>query len=131
MKTSNSVHPITRLTAKTKLPTLWGEKSDGLARLDRWLWAAQDIVNDYYSTKLSNLTPSLLEMSDGRRYIRVDCIVDGGLGQRSVWAFIDKTNGDILKPAGYKAPAKHARGNLFDINEGIGMLTPEGPVYLR
>lgn len=30
----------------------------------------------------------------------------------SVYAFIDLTNGDILKPASWKAPAKHARGNI-------------------
>jgi hypothetical protein len=70
-------------------------------------------------------------MSDGRRYIRIDSIADGGRGQRSVWAFIDKKTGDILRAAGYKAPAKHARGNLFDAQGGLGGLTPYGPKYLK
>jgi hypothetical protein len=122
---------VNLLTDKTSLPPTWGDKSLALLRLDRWLWTAQDLVNKYYASSFPNLTPSLLEMSDGRRYIRVDCICNGGSGQRSVWAFIDKKTGDILKAAGYKAPAKHARGNLFDGTNGIGHLTPQGPAYLR
>ena len=122
---------VNLLTASTNLPSSWGDKSLALLRLDRWLWSAQDLVNKYYATNFDILTPSLLEMSDGRRYIRIDTINDGGRGQRSVWAFIDKKTGDILKPAGYKAPAKHARGNLFDSNSGLGSLTPHGPAYLK
>lgn len=76
------------------------------------------------------LTASQLEMSDGRRYIRIDCIRDGGRGQRSVYAFIDKETGDVLRAAGYKSPAKHARGNLFDTLQGTEMLTPHGIGYL-
>lgn len=30
----------------------------------------------------------------------------------SAYCFIDLSNGDILKPAGWKGPAKHARGNI-------------------
>ena len=32
----------------------------------------------------------------------------------SVFAFVDKVTGDIYKPAGYNAPAKGIRGNIFD-----------------
>jgi hypothetical protein len=121
---------VNLLTASTNLPASWGDKSLALLRLDRWLWSAQDLINKNYATHFSNLTPSLLEMSDGRRYIRIDSIADGGRGQRSVWAFIDKKTGDILRAAGYKAPAKHARGNLFDAMQGTEMLTPYGIGYL-
>lgn len=38
--------------------------------------------------------------------------------------------GDIHKPASYKAPAKTARGNLFDTNYPK-CITHYGPVYLR
>lgn len=121
---------VNLLTASTNLPASWGDKSIVLLRLDRWLWSAQDIINKNYAAHFPNATPSMLEMSDGRRYIRIDSISDGGKGQRSVWAFIDKKTGDILRAAGYKAPAKHARGNLFDNQGGLGSLTPYGPKYL-
>jgi hypothetical protein len=39
--------------------------------------------------------------------------------------------GDVLKPATYKAPAKHARGNVFDANNGLGTVEWTGPGYLR
>lgn len=35
-----------------------------------------------------------------------------GYHNSSAFAFIDLTNGDIFKPASWKAPAKHARGNI-------------------
>ena len=36
------------------------------------------------------------------------------LRDRSAFAFVDKKTGDVLKPASWSAPAKHARGNIFD-----------------
>ena len=35
---------------------------------------------------------------------------------RSVHAFVDKKTGEVYKPASFKAPAKHVRFNLLDIN---------------
>ena len=49
----------------------------------------------------------------------------------SAWAFIDRSTGDVLKPATYKAPAKHARGNIFDPQNGMSSMGPYGPAYLR
>lgn len=66
-----------------------------------------------------------LELMNGRRYIRI--VAWNGV-QRSAWAFIDTTNGDILRPAGWKAPAKHARGNIYNEKYTV---TPWGPPYLK
>lgn len=52
------------------------------------------------------------------------------LGRR-VHSFIDLHNGDILKPASWKAPAKHARGNILDADGGLKLIGPYGPAYLR
>lgn len=35
-------------------------------------------------------------------------------GTESVYCFVNIETGDILKAAGYKAPAKGARGNIFN-----------------
>lgn len=112
-------------------PSPWGDSQTAAKRLEEWLQKAQAVVNANYANNFPTLVPSLLEMSDGRRYIRIDTINDGGRGSRSVWAFIDKWTGDVLKPATYKAPAKHARGNLFDSDGGVGKLTAYGPAYLK
>ena len=53
---------------------------------------------------------------EGRKYIKiVDGYVqdNGELESRSVVAFIEKTTGDVYKPAGWKAPAKGVRFNLY------------------
>ena len=64
----------------------------------------------------------------GKRYIR---IAQARGPQRSAWAFIDTTNGDVLKPASWNAPAKHARGNIFDAFNGMKYVGPYGPAYLK
>lgn len=66
---------------------------------------------------------------------------DGTSRVSSVYAFIvlqdgqTKTlgtlkAGDIHKPASFKAPAKHARGNVFD-DDFRKAITPNGIVYLK
>lgn len=37
--------------------------------------------------------------------------------------------GDVLKAAGFKAPAKGARGNIFDEHKGLGRMGRFGPGY--
>lgn len=87
--------------------------------------------------------PSTLELDDGRLFIRVWKQGHGILGgSRSAFAFIAKQDGqskamgtykrgDIFKPATWKAPAKHARGNLFDAHQGLEFVGPYGMAYLR
>ena len=67
-----------------------------------------------------------LEIQEGRKYIKV-------LSNRSVWGFIMKEDdkkfkaGDILKAAGYNAPARNAaRGNVFEDYT----IQWTGPLYL-
>ena len=68
--------------------------------------------------------PKKLHLEEGRRYIKV-------VRDTSAWAFIDKTNGDVLKVASWSKPAKHARGNIFDEHKGLEKIGPYGPAYLR
>lgn len=94
------------------------------ARVEGYVAGFQEKINQNYALNYPNLTPDVLVVKKGRRYYKV---VDG----RSVRAFLDKTNGDILKPANYNAPAMHARGNLFDADFGLSRTTAYGPEYLR
>jgi len=43
------------------------------------------------------------------------------------WGFINLENGDLLRAASWKAPAKHARGNIFDEHGGVKRITWTGP----
>ena len=50
-----------------------------------------------------------------------------------LFCFIELATGDIYKPASYKAPAKHARGNIKDEAGNITArdVSAYGPKYLR
>ena len=59
-----------------------------------------------------HLVKSLREEPKGRKYSK---ITDGSC----VCCFVEKSTGDIFKPAGWKAPAKHVRGNIFSKDTGM------------
>jgi hypothetical protein len=96
-------------------------------RLQEWLEANQKLLNDYYKD-IPTLNVPQLSLMRGKRYVRV---VRTDPGSRSVHVFVDITNGDILKPASWKAPAKHARGNIFDKFKGMKWMSAYGAAYLR
>lgn len=57
------------------------------------------------------------ETEEGTKFlkvIRVNGTPAAPTGSRSVFFFVDKTTGDVFKPAGWKAPAKGPRFNLLD-----------------
>lgn len=93
--------------------------------LQRFLAAAQAIVDEHYRTKFPTLKVPTLTLDPGRRYVRV-WREDGT--SRSAHAFIDTRNGDILKPASWKKPATGARGNIFAAEPAKGT-TAHGCVY--
>lgn len=89
-----------------------------------WFAGAAKIRADYVAVNFPNNVLGEFRYEAGLRYIRVIC-------ESSVHAFIDMRNGDVLKPAGWKSPAKHARGNIFDASNGLKSMGPYGPAYLR
>tara|TARA_Y100000034_G_C6797987_1_gene357804 strand:+ start:286 stop:633 length:348 start_codon:yes stop_codon:yes gene_type:complete len=103
--------------------------------VDAFVARCQVIIDEYMEINFDTQFKTL-SVKKGKRYYKIvaasgmkvhrDTIKPG-----SVWAFVDSTNGDILKPASWAAPAKHARGNLFDSADGMAMIGPYGPAYLR
>jgi hypothetical protein len=101
------------------------EKTDFQTRLESWLKGVQVKIDQQYA---DNPFHPVLETEEGSRYIR---IVKVDPSSRSAFAFIDKTNGDVLKVASWKAPAKKSRGNIFDEFNGLKYVGAYGPAYLR
>lgn len=71
----------------------------------------------------------------GRKYVKVvrkdvwngKIVEDSG----SAFAFIDKTTGNVLKPASWKAPAAGVRGNIYNEDRGLNCVGRYGIAYLR
>ena len=71
-----------------------------------------------------------ITIKPGRKFIKI-------IRDNSVWGFVAKADGthkgvpmkmgDVLKAAGWSAPAKHTRGNIFDNNQDYFRWT--GPDY--
>jgi len=104
---------------------------------DKFMKGAQKKVDDHY--KQSNKGPepgkigAKLSFMKGRRYRRV-VIQSGLLGHeknwnQSVYCFVDKTNGDVLKAAGWKTPAKGKRSSIYDADSGLGGVDAYGGIY--
>lgn len=93
----------------------------------------QKKINDDFKRNYKNLKPHVLQIKKGGRYIKIISV--RGNGGKSVHTFVDAkqgpTFGDILKPASWKAPAKHARGNVFDGSWGVNSVGVYGPAYLK
>lgn len=105
------------------------------AALTKLVDAIQSAKNDYFAKNFKSLTAPTISVMHGQRYVRIVTsdnfnVAAGGRVSRSVWGFVDMINGDILKAAGWKAPAKHARGNIFNENPMAGC-NEYGPNYLR
>lgn len=85
-------------------------------------------ICEYYDEKLSNLPHPMIKVELGNKFIKI-------VSDSSCWGFISRIDGDLkgspikkgdlLKPASYKAPARHARGNIIDGTAKWGVYGPE------
>ncbi len=92
--------------------------------------AVESMISAYFAKHYENVKPPAIVVDpNGKKYIRV--VRDGGEHNRSVYCFIDASNGDVLKPDGWKRPAKHARGNIFSSRGGLEACGPHGIAYLK
>ena len=89
----------------------------------RYFVGCQQVYQEYCDVQHFTVRDKF-KFTEGNRYVKVIC----GTG---VHSFVDRTNGDVLKPESWKKPAKHARGNIYDEHNGLGSMTGFGPAYLR
>ena len=75
-----------------------------------------------------------IEIMPGRKNIRVvraDYTDAGEVISRSAHCFINIETGNVLKAAGWKAPAKGPRGNIYDTYNGLNRMSSYGAGYNR
>jgi len=104
--------------------------------VNKWVDSCEKLINDHMTNDLPEMakfTQSFLAVKAGTKYFKIlrmeKHLPSGETNERGVFAFID-ADGNVLKPAGYKKPAKHARGNLFDNAAGMAHMSPYGPAYM-
>lgn len=97
---------------------------------------------EHFAQKFAILEVPKYVCERGDKYIAIDVISNPSQNSgRSVFCFIaaEDSNtkslgqvkmGDVLMAAGYKAPAKHARGNIFNTDGGEAGVTLWGARYL-
>jgi hypothetical protein len=73
----------------------------------------------------------VVEVEVGRKYFKL--VTVHSERSRSVHSFVDRVTGDVLKAAGWAAPAKGARFNLATgMNELLAAVDPYGSyLYMR
>lgn len=98
-----------------------------LADIEAFRKVCQARIDEHY--KGSTLFVPTITTEIGKRYVRM--VSNRSADSRSVFCFLDQTNGDVLKAANWKAPAKHARGNIFNADRGQGAISAYGANYLR
>lgn len=85
---------------------------------------ASAVNREYHEQKIADLKKGngayRFTVDTGRKYHKVMMTTDGG--NRSVHAFVNKTTGEVYKPASIKAPAKGVRFNMLIIKEREFML---------
>ena len=126
----NGIKPnISKVTKTEKTMTKNGLSFDDA--MDTLLVKIQEDYNKWGSRSGINKKMDL-SLKPGRKFIKV-------VHNNSVWGFVAKVDGvhkglpmlkgDILKAAGWRTPAKHSRGSIFD-SEMHKSFSWTGPNYL-
>lgn len=97
------------------------------AALTSFINGCQKLVDD------ENLTfTTKIESMKGRKYIRLvraDYTDAGEVISRSAYCFVEMSTGTVLKAAGWSAPAKGSRGNVYDAYNGLNRMSWTGAAY--
>ena len=95
-------------------------------QIEKFRASLENMLVQRHAERFAVLPPPSIEISIGKRFARIIRNDPGA----SAYGFIDLSNGDLLKAASWKAPAMHARGNIFadDMLAGCG---PYGMAYLK
>jgi len=125
----NGIKPVVGNTTKTEKTTTKNGLSFDEA-MDKLLFEIQHNYDNWGGNTMKKVLD--LKVKSGRKFIKV---IEGN----RVWGFVAKVDGvhkgipmlkgDILKAAGWSAPAKHSRGSIFD-REMHKSFSWTGPNYL-
>ena len=104
----------------------FGSHNEGQFRLalDTFLAGCDSIYLEYKNQFYPNIPRDRFVVQWLQKRVRI-------MHGSSAHTFIDIATGDVLKPASWSTPAKHARGNIYDEHSGLKWMGPSGPAYLK
>lgn len=105
---------------KERVEALLEGTSEIDAAILKFVAYVQDKINAKYKKDYPTQTVPMLTIEKGKKYAR---IVKVGVG-KDAYGFVDMTNGDLLKSASWKAPAKGVRGSALDSSTWDGAAGP-------
>ena len=80
----------------------------------KWTLMLCDALMDNFNSSHPKSDPYTFSIESGRKYHKI--VMETESQSQSVHAFVDQKTGEVYKPASWKAPAKHVRFNLLEIN---------------
>jgi len=96
-------------------------------QIEKFRAALENMLVQHHAERFAVLPPPSIEISTSKRFAR---IIKKDGSSISAYGFIDLKNGDLLKAASWKAPALHARGNIF-ADDMLAGCEPYGMAYLK
>jgi hypothetical protein len=81
------------------------------AALESYRAAAESALNDH----AAEINKVKLTLERGPKYVRIVRAYINASDQRSVHCFVEIATGDLRKSASWKAPAKGARGSIYNL----------------
>ena len=112
-------------------------------RISKWMESIEVAIHAHTKHNFNNIYEGVdhvyLRRDGGRKFLRITKTAHGSTSVYGFIALVDGHSkalgmykaGDVMMPAGYKAPAKHARGNVFNDDGGTGCVGPYGVEYRR
>ena len=86
------------------------ERAYSIHEIEEWTADQQKRIRADHANS-HGLSEIILTVEPGKKNAR---IVKNTFGQRCVWCFVEIGTGNILKAAGFKAPAKGRRGHISE-----------------
>ena len=105
----NGIKP--KLSAQTKYPPYHDNKDKYCTAMSMFIGRIDEKYGEYYEKTLTNLTYEPVSIKSGRRF---DKLIQGN----SVYCFVEKSTGNVFKPASWRAPYTKGntpiRGSIYD-----------------
>ncbi len=93
-------------------------------RIEGLLTRLRELNRKYFAEHYPRSEVPEISSTMGKKWIKV-------IRETSVYAFIHMQTGEIFFPAGWRAPAKHARGNVYAEDYGMSCCNVSSVAYLK